>query len=172
MLAEIEVTNILRNLNNDSYEYYYYISTNSSETDINDWVKINENQTSENSLILKINSKDIKNYDKISDAEKVYLYIKEVVTKGENQKTTISEGIEIKSKVDKAEVYVDDVKYTAPLTNNNNNDKDKDNDKDGTTIGGKLPQTGEGIMIIVAIVIIFILGIIFAKKYIKYNEKM
>ena len=170
VLAEIKVTNLLRNLNNDSYEYYYYISTNSSETEINDWVKINESQTSENSLILKINSKDIKNYDKISDAEKVYLYIKEVVTKGENQKTTISKGIEIKSKVDKAEVYVDDVKYTAPLTNNNNDDDSSD--KDGTTIGGKLPQTGEGIMIIGGIVIIFVLGIIFAKKYIKYNEKM
>lgn len=169
VLAEIEVTNLLRNLNNDSYEYYYYISTNSSETDIKDWVKINESQTSDNSLVLTINSKNIKNYDKISDAEKVYLYIKEVVTKGENQKITISNGIEIKSKVDKAELYVNDVKYTAPLTNNNNGNN---NGKDGTTIGGKLPQTGEGIMIVGAIVIVFILGIIFVKKYIKYNEKM
>ncbi len=168
VLAEVEITNLVRDLNNDSYEYYYYISTNSSETDIKDWIKINDNQTSNNSLILKINSKDIKNYDKIADAETVYLYIKEVVSKGENQKTTISKGMEIKSKVDKAEVYVDDVKYTAPAINDNKGG----NDKDDTTLGGKLPQTGEGIMIIGAIVLVFILGIIFAKKYIKYNEKM
>ncbi len=170
VLADVEISDVVRSLNNDSYEYYYFISTNSSEENIEDWVKISEKQNSDKAITLKINSKDIKDYAKIADAEKVYIYIKEVVVKGDNQKTVISKAMEIKSNIDKAELYVDDVKYTAPLVS----DSDDNNkvDKDNTTVGGKLPQTGETSKVIIAISIVCILIIVFAKKYKKYNEKM
>ena len=57
------IEGIEKSTKNDNCTYYYYLSKNNNENNIQNWVKITENQSSNDKLEFKINTKDIKNYE-------------------------------------------------------------------------------------------------------------
>lgn len=163
---EVEVNGITRNLNNDNYEYYYYLSPNETEENIENWVKITQTQSTNNKLIFTINSNDIKNYTELSNSNTLYLYVKEVVTKGEEQSVAVSKSMLMESNIT-IETYVDNAKVnTADSNNNGKTDTSSDSSKDTTVATMKLPNTGIK-LIAISIVIIGIVGI---GVYIRYKS--
>ena len=159
-LIDITIDNILKNNVNDGYEYYYYLSSNKNENNIENWVKINEYNSSDNKLKFQMNTKDIKNYDELFEADNLYLYIKEVAIKGENQSTKISKAMELNSNAT-IETYIDNAK----INNSNLSNGDQ------TIAPQILPKAGKNLIIILSMIIaIFIIGIISYIKYIKYNK--
>lgn len=161
-LIEIEVNNIERNLSNDKVEYYYYLSTVKDEENITEWVKITEEQNSNDKLQFTIDSKDILNYENISKENVLYLYIKEVAIKGGNQSVAISNALSLESDV-KVETYVDNNKKEN--INFDNNSSNSNNDKDTTVANGKLPQAGEKKVIFITFIVILISGFCYFKYY-------
>ena len=161
ILIELEINNIERNLNNDKLEYYYYLSTTENEDNITDWTKITESQDYNNKLQFTINSKDVANYDGISNGDVLYIYIKEVAIKGGNQNVAISKPIMIDSDSE-VEIYLNNVKKE--------NIKFESNTEDGTIATGKLPNAGEKAIIITIILILSVAGIIIYSKY-RYLNK-
>ena len=162
LVMDITINKVLKNKGNDSYEYYYYLSSNKDEKNIKDWVKIIENQAYENSLQFKINTKDIKNYPELSDTGILYLYVKEVAKKGGNQSIVISRAISLEENVE-PEIYIDDVKKDS--NNSENNEADK---KDPTIADGIIPQAGTKTIITISVIILVTLIAGFC--YFKYNK--
>lgn len=67
-------------------------------------------------------------------------------------------------------MYEETIEVTVTKKENNDDDIYKpDTDKKDDTVAPSLPQTGEKIGIIIAIITVTVLGGIFVKKYIKYN---
>ena len=163
ILIELEVNSIIRNLNNDNLEYYYYLSTKQNEENITDWTKITESQNSSDKLQFTIDSKDITNYNEISNENVLYLYIKEVAIKGGNQSVAISKAITLESDVE-VETYLDNVKYDKNTTNT------PDNTGDNTVSSEKLPNTGTKVKILMAIIVILGVGVFLYKKYKDLSE--
>lgn len=180
---DLDLNKITRKENNDSYKYYYYLSSSPSQQNIKKWVEIKEEQKSNTKLEFLMNTKDISNYTEVSKAEKLYLYIKEVVTKGDLSDEVTTKAILLETE-GKVEIYKDNVKQTA----NNNDDKDKNtntnkttntntnknkntnkaqNTADDTTANQKLPATGLSLGIALVIVVIAAFGI---TKYIQYKR--
>jgi hypothetical protein len=159
-LINIEIDNITRTLTNDSVEYYYYLSANGSEKNINDWIKISEVQVNGNDLQYTIDSRNVANYSEIYGEDVLYLYIKEVAKKGESQSVTVSNAIniEVSSNID---TYLDDTNVYVINTSNVNTSTNVDN----TTATGSLPQTGATITIIALIVIVLAIGIYLFARY-------
>lgn len=151
LILDITINGITRNTKNDSVEYYYYLSSNQDEANIENWVKIKENQNSNDKLAFAINTKDIKNYSEISDADTLYLYIKEVAIKGGNQSVFLSKSMKLEA-TDNIETYVDGIKKENIQSNISNTNGKIDN----TTAPNKLPQAGTSI--IVFLVAVFVLG--------------
>ncbi len=162
-LVNVEINNISRNMKNDMLEYYYYLSPNPNEKNITDWIKITENQNDSNKLNFTIDSRKITNYNKISSEEVLYLYIKEVAIKGEDQSIAISKPMKLETEK-KIETYVDNIKKENLQSGNTSPDKDD------TVASGKLPQTGVTSIAIVSLVGITLLVIFFYKKYNKYKD--
>lgn len=164
-LIDVEINNISRNLNNDSVEYYYYLSSNANESNIKNWIKINEKQEINDKVIFTIDSRKVSNYKQIANEEKDYLYIKEVVIKGGNQSVAISNPMKLESNVD-VDTYLDNVKKQ-----NNDSSNKITNIPDDTVAQGKLPKTGSKAFITVSvIVLVIIIGIVCYKKYIKLRD--
>lgn len=162
-IIDVTINEITRNTKNDSCEYYYYLSSNQDESNIQNWVKINENQTDNEKLTFTINTKDMKNYSEIYDAQTVYIYIKEVAKKGGNQAVLMSKSIEMKANV-LGEVYLDNVKINNSNSGNSNNSGTSNKDEDKTIAQNKLPHAGvRNIMIFVSIILV--IGIIFYARY-------
>ncbi len=160
ILIEVEVNEIEKSVNNDKMEYYYYLSSNKNEKNITDWVKIEENQTKNNNIKFTIDTTKISNYNEISNAEEVYLYVKEVATKGGNQSVVISNPMKLETDVE-VEIYLDNIKKE-----NNNSSNNTTNISDNTVAESKLPNAGsQTFIIIVAIIIISTTCIICYKKY-------
>lgn len=162
-LIDIEINNISRNLNNDKVEYYYYLSTVQNEENITEWVKITDDQNSNDNLRFTINSKDISNYEDISKENVLYIYIKEVAIKGGDQSAAVTEALSLENSV-KVETFVDgvkkeEIKFNYSYKNNNSNDEDK------TIATGGLPQTGVATIIYLILVIIIV-----SIFYFKYNK--
>ena len=164
VVMDVEVNNITRNLDNDSNEYYYYVSPNKGEENIQDWVKITAKQNDKGKLTFTINTKDIKNYDEISKSNTLYLYIREVSKKGTNTSTVFSNGIALDANVT-IEKYVDgakveNIKYNADI------EKAQSSYDDTTLAPKKLPNTGVT-TVIMAIGIVLVIGIV---VYIRYKS--
>lgn len=163
-LMNVEINKITRNLTNDKVEYYYYLSPNKDEQNINDWVKITEEQKSNDKLQFTIDTRKISNYDKIVDENVLYLYIKEVSIKGGNQSVIVSKSLSLDTKGE-IETYIDNVKKdninSGNISNNNSS-----SDKDTTVAGGILPHAGVGSFISIIIVVI----IVSVFCYFKYNK--
>lgn len=146
------VNGIVKAEGNDNYEYYYYLSTNQNENNITDWVKISENQTSNDELKFVMNTNDVKNFAEISNNENTYIYIKERVTKGGNQSICVSKAMKINVGNITPEIYLDGVKQNSKpeQPNNHGNNGDK---KDNTTTTTVIPNAGTaGILIVIAII--------------------
>lgn len=168
-LINVEINNISRNLNNDTIEYYYYLSSNANEQNINNWIKISEPQNSNDKLQFLIDSRKIDNYNEISAEKVVYLYVKEVAIKGGNQSVSISNSMKLETD-NNVEIFIDNNKKENTILNNSSSDKSF---VDKTTAIGKLPNTGVKITVLVAIVIFLGVGLFLfvryknLKKYIK-----
>ncbi len=187
---DVILTNIQRATKNDSVEYYYYLSSSQRESNIKNWVKVKENQTATDRISFGIDTRDISNYAEVSNSQNLYLYIKEVAKRGEDEATNISSGILLKYSGD-TELYIDGVKQDKNAGNNNNNNNNNNNDKPKNTIKNEtvnstsntqsyvntaskdntiatkvLPQTGTK-FIFAMILIITVLGIY---TYVKYEK--
>ncbi len=156
-LINVEIDEISINMDNDMVEYYYYLSPDPNEQDINDWTKITENQKDNNKLQFTIDSRKIANYNKIASEEVLYLYIKEVAIKGENQSIAISKPMKLETDK-KIETYIDNAKKENLQSSNSSTDS--------TVASGKLPQTGFTTIVIILAIIITGIGII---VYIRYK---
>ena len=165
-LINVEVNSIERNLTNDKVEYYYYISSNKEEQNINNWIKITEEQNSNDKLQFTIDTRQIADYAKIADENVIYLYVKEVAVKGGDQSVAVSKALSLESDV-KVETYVDNAKKENVNSGNTETSKpdDTDNTKDNTTASGKLPQTGVQATIVIAILLTLVIGIIVYHRY-------
>lgn len=165
IVMDMTIDGIIRNTENDDFEYYYYLSPNQDENDIQDWVKIDEKQMSNDKLTFEINTKEIKNFEEVSDSSNLYLYIKEVAIKGGNQSVLVSKPMKMSSDID-MEIYLDNVKIDNVNSGNNGNSEGADDEKDDTRSPQKLPESGV-VNVLILILIISILGIVF---YIKYKN--
>lgn len=154
------IEGIEKSTKNDNCTYYYYLSKNNNEDNIQNWVKITENQSSNDKLEFKINTKDIKNYEELMSSKTLYLYVREVAVKGGNQSVFVTKGINMDSDI-KVETYLDNVKIE-----NKNDDNKKTDVKDDTMAPNEIPQTGVKSVIII-ILVIGALGSIF---YIRYKQ--
>ena len=164
-LIEVEVNNIIRNLSNDKVEYYYYLSTVQDEENITEWVKITEEQNSNDKLHFTINSKDISNYEDISKENVLYLYVKEVAIKGGNQSVSTTKALSLESDV-KVETYVDNAKKENISSGDNTTNK-PDSSKDDTLADGKIPNAGSKTFVIISVIIFAAIICVFCYK--KYN---
>ena len=127
--VSVTVENIEISPLNDTYEYYYYLSTNPDEQNIKKWVKINDSSKDGKSISFTIKSSDVENYAELLKNQNVYLYIEEITTRDGNQKVAQSNGLKLK-----AEIQKDPIEVERPNNNGNNNDP--------TTAKEPIPYTG------------------------------
>ena len=186
MILDLIINNINRSLNNDNSTYYYYISTNANENNITGWVAINESQTSSNKLNFRVDTRDISNYSDTLKDNQLYIYIKEVVNKGTDEKNFTTVGLKlINNKT--TEVYKDGVKQTSDTVqketqgtqdnksgstteNTANNTNQTNTTKNDNTVANKnLPNTGKTVHIIILMLVISVTGIVIYKKYTKMD---
>lgn len=157
LLMNIEITDIIRNSDNDTVEYYYYLSPDKDAQKMNQWTKITEAQNASDKLVFTIDSRNIPNYDEIANEEVLYLYIKEVVIKSGTQSVAISKSMKLET----------DLKVEINTITGNNTSSNISNLKDNTIANKKLPQAGMAINIIIGIIILIGIGILL---YIKYKN--
>ncbi len=162
LIMDVTINNISKKKVNDSYEYYYYVSSNQDEKNIQDWVKITDFTSVDDSIKFKINTNDMKNYSELSDSNNLYIYIKEIAIKQENQATGLSKAMQMNSN-ENIEVYVNDVKVENSKSGKEIDDSNKD---DQTRSKNILPNTG--IRTILLIIIAFSLAGTFV--YIRYKN--
>lgn len=156
-LINLQINNISRILTNDSLVYYYYLSTNNNEQNIDKWIKITNPQNSKDTLSFIIDTRNVSNYHEIASEDVLYLYIKEVATKGENQSIAVSKSMKLE--IDKKiETYVNNIKKENFDTNTSIN---------STIATGKLPNAGIKITLITFIVAMLGIGIY---AYVKYKN--
>ena len=171
ILMDVEVNRIDRNLkNNTNYEYYYYLSSNQSENNITDWVKVKEKQTSDNKISFTVDTRDISNFDEIASSDTLYLYIKEVAKNGNQEKTAISKSMVIDNdsvKEAEVEMFIDNVNvekyFASEIWGEESSTPTRSDDTQATTV---LPKAGV-VTIIGLIIIISGIGIV---VYIKYKR--
>ena len=162
IIVDLTITGLIRNTGNNSYEYYYYLSPNQDETNIQNWIKITESQTSNDKIQFIINSKDIQNYSELLNSNSLYLYIREVVTKGGNQSVEISKAIPVEMDSDiNMEVYVDNAKIDH--NSSGNNVDNTENKNDSTVAQESFPNTGIRNILIVVLIILSIAVIAFIR---------
>lgn len=175
---DIEIRNIERSKKNDNYEYYYYLSSSQAEENIENWVKIKEEQKQDDKLSFTINTQDISNMEELESEDVLYLYIKEVAIKGEKQKVSISKAMLLED-TENLQLFVDNEKFefsmgnaqqgnsgnSSNISNNSNNKGNVSNNKDNTIVSGKLPAAGKTIIIIVSILAFTIIGTVMYVRY-------
>ena len=162
MVMNITVNGIVKNKENDSNEYYYYLSSNSNENGITDWVKITEEQNESDKLEFNIDTRNIKNYGEIVNADTLYLYIKEVAVNGGNQSVLITNGLKLDNNAE-VDVYMDNAKIE------NRNNGGIANTIDNTIAPNIIPKAGLTSLVIL-IVIVIISGFIVYSKYRKLRD--
>ena len=161
VLINIEIKEISRNLNNDTVEYYYYLSSNGNEENINNWTKISETQSFDDKLQFTVDSRNVSNYNEIADEDVLYIYIKEVATKGGNQSVAISNSMKLETNTN-LETYVNNAKKENMQSGN----QTTNNSQDNTQAPGKLPQAGVNtIILLVIFAIVFVISIYLYLKY-------
>ena len=174
----IQISNITGRDENTDYTYYYYFSDSRSEDNISNWVEIQnvsvtQNQNGTYTMAVRVNTKDKIDFEDLSDADNIYLYVKEVATaSGESiEQTYISSPIEVNK--ENVTYYLDN-KFQGrvdEVIDDNNPIITPDNDNSGDTIlpdttisPDPIPNAGVVYIGIVAIVLIAGLGIYFFVK--------
>lgn len=163
MTVNVTLSNIDRNLENDSNEYYYYLSPNQNETAINDWVKITQNQSEKDKLQFEINTNDIPNFSDYVYSDTIYLYVKEVAIKGGNQSIEISKALNLDdNSVEDIELYLDNKKVELSSLNQGKGDS--------TTSPNILPKAGFKSFVIGVSIILVLFGLITFIRYKKLSK--
>lgn len=160
-VLNIQLENLKIYNKNENAEYYYYLSTRQNEENINNWVKINSIQIKDDKMKFDINTLDITNYQEIENADKTYLYVKEVATKNGMKSESITTPFLLEAEISNIEQYLDGEKK---VTNIDDNSK-PGNEIDNTLAPGRIPDTGKNLLIIFLIIIIASVGRISYKKY-------
>lgn len=167
---EIEINDIIRNTDNDTLEYYYYLSSSKSESNIQNWVKITETQANTTKLTFKISTKDIANYDEVINADILYIYIREIAVKGGDQKTLISNSMQVQSNAG-LEEYLDGVKQDPNTKQDDNTGNETNTGKDDDTVSkDRIPNAGKKVIFTIVVIGIAGLGIICLGKYKKLKD--
>ena len=179
----IEISNIMDRDENTEYTYYYYLSENGSEENIENWTELKDYTISKNSdgtytMKLSINSKDIADLEDLSKTDNLYLYIKEVGTaSGESLEQVYTnkmsvDGNNVKYYIDNeykggADIVIDSNNPIITPDNNNSG-----NSGDSTTSPNPIPQTGVVYFGIIALVIISIIAIYFFIRNRNINKNL
>lgn len=158
---ELKIDNINVADLGDKYEYYYYIAGKKESGTINEskWNKANtklvKNTNGTYNLVISITDYDT--WEDTSDSDEAYLYLKEIVTKGSDTVTTVTEPMEIEAlEVDESVINID-------FDTNKDSQKGNEDKKDGTTYVGNLPRTGITVVATAFVVLIIIAGITFVR---------
>lgn len=173
-IISVELTDIVMAVGNDKMEYYYYLSSNPQETNIENWVKVNNLENANNKLSFEINTSDVSNYEEVSNANDLYLYIKEVATLNDIQQEKVTSSLKLEVENINVEEYVDGEKKAdvnsgtiIDSTPGSSNDNATDNIIDNTIAPGTLPKAGKGILMICLILILVVIGRI---AYLRYKD--
>ncbi len=173
-IISVDISNITFANENDKMEYYYYLSSNPNESNIGKWIKIENIDKKDNKISFEINTSDISNYEEVSKANDVYLYIKEIaiLNNAEQEKITKSSKLEvndtnIEKYIDgkkKEDINSDTIVNSTPgnQTPNNSSNTEK---IDKTIATEVLPKAGKGMLMIGLILILAIVGRITYRKY-------
>lgn len=175
-IISVDISNITFANGNDKMEYYYYLSSNPNEINMGKWIKIENIDKKDNKISFEINTSDISNYEEVSKANDVYLYIKEIaiLNNAEQEKITKSSKLEvsninIEKYIDgkkKEDVNSDTIVNPTPGKQNPNNSSNTEK-IDKTIATEVLPKAGKGMLMIGLILILAIVGRI---TYIKYKD--
>lgn len=165
-VISVELTDISIASGNEKMEYYYYLSSNPQETNITNWVKISNLDNTDNKLSFEINTSDISNYEEISNADKLYLYIKEVATLNNMQQEEITSALQLEATDVNFEMYFDGEKI---LDTNSDTivDSTPGEEIDNTIAPTTLPKAGKNILIFGLILILIVIGRI---TYLRYKD--
>ena len=163
-VLDIELSNIIQTTENDKIEYYYYLSPNQKETNIENWVKIGDLQKSDGKLSFKINTLDISNYEEVSVAENLYLYIKEVATRNNVNSETVTTALILEVENIDIEEYLDG-KKKADVNSEIITEPTPAEQPDDTLAKEIIPNAGKNIFIICLIFIMLVLGRLAYSKY-------
>ena len=174
---DYEITNINRATENDSVEYYAYISQKANEENISGWVKISEVQKDKSKLKFTLNTSDFKDISEYANAGDLYLYIKEVAKKGGSQVSVTTLGLKTNTPDDtKVNYYVDDVlketKTVKDIYSTSGAEEKEIKQPDSTTASGKLPQTGTKMAASIILGFIVIYGVHSFISYKRINSKL
>lgn len=157
--AIMHLKNIKRDDNDKAkYKYSYYLSNTKGDKDINEeyWEDIDGDLVKESdgtySLIIRINTKDLKYNSKITAGDNLYLYVRETAELDNDVKTQINE-FDMKFE-DEPDIDIDKEKTDPDI--NSNKTIDTNNYNDPTIANKILPLTGIPVILSTIIVIIAI----------------
>lgn len=160
-VLNIQLENLKISNKNESLEYYYYLSTRQNEENIKNWVKINNIQIKDDNIQFDINTLDITNYQEIENANKTYLYVKEVATKNGMKSESITTSFLLEAEISNIEQYLDGEKTVVNIDDNLSPGKETDK----TLAPGRIPDAGKKLLSIFWIIVIAIVGRMSYKKY-------
>lgn len=100
---------------NDSIDYYIYLSSNSEESNIGSWIKLEDAYIEDGKLDFSIDISKQQNYSELASATKLYLYVKEVANREGQSKIEITKGLEIDPGTSRVKIYLNDVDVTNRL---------------------------------------------------------
>lgn len=178
--ATIKISNIIIGDEDAKYKYSHYISDTIGDKDIDKeyWNTIDNTLVKEEdgtySLTIQLDSNNLKNYNKITNEDNLYIYLKEEATKGDIQEENINK-LKIKMDVDPT-VNIDGEEGSInDIINDDNNTQIENSRKNtvstDTTIANKiLPFTGYIPVIIVSFVVLLIIGIFTFIRYKKIDK--
>ena len=162
-IISVDINNITISSSNDKMEYYYYLSSNPQESNIKDWIKIDDIKKTNNKLSFEINTLNCLNYNEISKANAVYLYVKEVAILNDLKQDIMTSPAKLEVKNINIEEYIDGKKKSNVNSETIVNPASK-NDK--TLAPEILPKAGRYVGVITfAFVVLIVLGIFLYKKY-------
>lgn len=131
LTMNLVISNIERK-DNDSTKYYYYISDNASAKNITDWTQASISKDEKACISFYAKVSEMSNYGDLIKAGKLYVYVKEIATKGTSEVTTTSNSILIDG-VSTIEIYKDGVKQTTNSSNNTNSTNTTNNTSNNST---------------------------------------
>ena len=179
MELQFKLSNIIHGDEETDYTYYFYLSDRDDEENIENWIRISAQETTEAdgsvSISFEVDTRNIENFEELNNSDRIYMYIKEEASIGdaklEQTKVSTLEPAaepEITFYLDNQlvgsidDVIDDDINIDTP--DGNGSAGTIDNNNDNTTAGGILPQTGV-IPLGIAIVAIAGIGIWKYRKY-------
>ena len=166
IIVEVELTQIEKVVGNDLVEYYYYLSANNAEENIAHWVKSESSVDKNGKLSLTINTLDLLNFKDISDANNLYLYIREDATRNGMSSMAISPANILEVENISIEQYVDGEKKTE-MKPEEIVDPTPGEPLDNSVAQEIIPNAGVKLLIILLGVMIYIFGRL---AYLKYKD--